>query len=343
MHNRLRIPAPQAVQSEAMEPAQSQAFSESLLAAMPQLREKPHLGVPSSNPALYLGHEVSNSTTALGLRAALHLDRVQSRSTGKERDAESGNDYFGARYYSSAMGRFMSPDWSAKEDPVPYAKLDNPQTLNLYAYMLNNPLGGVDADGHFSCESSACREWAFAASHPWIAREVGPVFTALSPIGLHSTNISTNAVRFTTGMGLSENASHEGSEVNAMRHTLWSSTITSQYGAGTAQQIGNAHEDNPNVDLSIRSFSGKGAMAQADQTTDLLNNQIGQSIGAANPGASMNQLAGAALDYYHSTGLYTAATNADGTVSVSQTKLSDQQYSAAKQQLQKMDDKGFKQ
>ncbi|MHB8889968.1 MAG: RHS repeat-associated core domain-containing protein [Acidobacteriaceae bacterium] len=33
------------------------------------------------------------------------------RFTGKERDAESGLDYFGARYYSSAMGRFMSPDW----------------------------------------------------------------------------------------------------------------------------------------------------------------------------------------------------------------------------------------
>jgi RHS repeat-associated protein len=305
-------------------------------------------GVPELNClSLPFGNDLGNPRATDCVPApnatALAADAAEPHFTGKERDTESGNDYFEARYYSSSMGRFMSPDWSAKEEPVPYAKMDNPQTLNLYAYMLNNPLGGVDADGHFSCESSACREWAFAASHPWIAREVGPVFTALSPIGLHSTNISTNAVRFTTGMGLSENASHEGSEVNAMRHTLWSSTITSQYGAGIAQQIGNAHEDNPNVDLSIRSFSGKGAMAQADQTTGLLNNQIGQSIGAANPGASMNQLAGAALDYYHSTGLYTAATNADGTVSVSQTKLSDQQYSAAKQQLQKMDDKGFKQ
>ena len=67
--------------------------------------------------------------------------------TGKERDAESGNDYFGARYYSSAMGRFMSPDWSAKAEPVPYAKLDNPQSLNLYAYVLNNPLSRADLDG----------------------------------------------------------------------------------------------------------------------------------------------------------------------------------------------------
>jgi RHS repeat-associated protein len=68
--------------------------------------------------------------------------------TGKERDTESGNDYFGARYYSSAMGRFMSPDWSVKEEPVPYAKLDDPQTLNLYSYAGNNPLIRTDADGH---------------------------------------------------------------------------------------------------------------------------------------------------------------------------------------------------
>ena len=71
-----------------------------------------------------------------------------SISTGKERDTESGNDYFGARYYSSSMGRFMSPDWAAKASPVPYATFGNPQSLNLYSYMHNNPLGGVDADGH---------------------------------------------------------------------------------------------------------------------------------------------------------------------------------------------------
>ena len=53
-----------------------------------------------------------------------------------------------ARYYSSAMGRFMSPDWSAKAEPVPYAKLDDPQSLNLNAYVRNNPLTRVDLDGH---------------------------------------------------------------------------------------------------------------------------------------------------------------------------------------------------
>lgn len=82
--------------------------------------------------------------------AACANEHAQSRLrfTGKERDAESGNDYFDARYYSSAMGRFLSPDWSAKEDPVPYANLENPQTLNLYSYVQNNPLLKPDLDGH---------------------------------------------------------------------------------------------------------------------------------------------------------------------------------------------------
>ncbi len=72
--------------------------------------------------------------------------------TGKERDIESGNDYFGARYYASTMGRWMSPDWSVKVMPVPYAKLDNPQSLNLYAYVGNNPLIRFDVDGHYDCQ-----------------------------------------------------------------------------------------------------------------------------------------------------------------------------------------------
>jgi len=76
---------------------------------------------------------------------------VQPHSTGKERDTESGNDYFLARYYNSNTGRFLSPDWSATEDPVPYANLDNPQSLNLYSYVLNNPLSRDDPNGHADC------------------------------------------------------------------------------------------------------------------------------------------------------------------------------------------------
>ncbi len=75
--------------------------------------------------------------------------------TGKERDAESGLDYFGARYYASNMGRFMSPDWAAQAEPVPYASLAAPQSLNLYSYVGNNPLNRVDMDGHVDYGSGA--------------------------------------------------------------------------------------------------------------------------------------------------------------------------------------------
>lgn len=48
----------------------------------------------------------------------------------------------------------MSPDWSAKAEPVPYAKLDNPQSVNLYAYVGNNPLSRFDPDGHWICHGN---------------------------------------------------------------------------------------------------------------------------------------------------------------------------------------------
>ena len=62
--------------------------------------------------------------------------------TGKERDAESGNDYFGARYYASTMGRWLSPDPSNLGVDI-YL----PQTWNRYNYAVNNPLSIADRNG----------------------------------------------------------------------------------------------------------------------------------------------------------------------------------------------------
>ena len=54
--------------------------------------------------------------------------------TGKERDSETGLDFFGARY---TQGRFMSADSEG-------AKPEDPQSWNRYAYVTNNPLRYVD-------------------------------------------------------------------------------------------------------------------------------------------------------------------------------------------------------
>lgn len=68
-------------------------------------------------------------------------DSIRQKFTGKERDTETGLDYFIARYYSSIQGRFTSADSFG-------GAAVNPQTLNLYAYGLNNPLKFIDPTGH---------------------------------------------------------------------------------------------------------------------------------------------------------------------------------------------------
>jgi RHS repeat-associated protein len=67
---------------------------------------------------------------------------------GKERDTETGNDDFGARYYSNRFGRWLSADWSSVPVAVPYANLTNPQTLNLYSMVSDDPESFADLDGH---------------------------------------------------------------------------------------------------------------------------------------------------------------------------------------------------
>jgi len=93
------------------------------------------------------------------LPAACHFSEASghwSISTGKERDTETGNDDFGARYYSNRFGRWLSADWSDIPAPVPYANLSNPQTLNLYAMVNDNPETFADLDGHCGGPNDPC-------------------------------------------------------------------------------------------------------------------------------------------------------------------------------------------
>jgi RHS repeat-associated protein len=83
-----------------------------------------------------------------GMQSSTGSDPNHYKFTGKERDTESGLDEFGARYYGSSFGRFMTPDWATTPIDVPYADFGNPQSLNLYSYVKNNPTTFGDPDGH---------------------------------------------------------------------------------------------------------------------------------------------------------------------------------------------------
>src|SRR4030095_13936282 len=79
--------------------------------------------------------------------------KLPQKFTGKERDSETRLDYFGARYYSAAQGRFISAD-------APFADQhsEDPQSWNLYSYVRNKPLTTYDPDGRQGIDNEALQE-----------------------------------------------------------------------------------------------------------------------------------------------------------------------------------------
>ena len=96
---------------------------------------------------LQVGEEVfantGSRTTTQGFTAAGNppVDKARQKFTGYEQDAETGLNFAEARYDSSAQGRFTSADSVG-------GSAGNPQSLNRYAYVGNNPMNYSDPTGH---------------------------------------------------------------------------------------------------------------------------------------------------------------------------------------------------
>ncbi|MEW5976650.1 MAG: RHS repeat-associated core domain-containing protein [Acidobacteriota bacterium] len=91
---------------------------------------------------LPFGEEIGTSYGGRSAIAGYGAIDLRHKFTQKERDSESNLDYFGARYFSGAQGRFSSAD-------APFAdqRPNDPQSWSLYAYTRNNPLRFVDPSG----------------------------------------------------------------------------------------------------------------------------------------------------------------------------------------------------
>ena len=92
----------------------------------------------------------------MGIRSAAlgyGADSTRQKFTSKERDSETGLDFFGARYFAPVQGRFTSPD-----EPLYDQYADEPQSWNLYSYVRNNPLVYVDPNGKETCYYSTDKD-----------------------------------------------------------------------------------------------------------------------------------------------------------------------------------------
>ncbi len=92
--------------------------------------------------------------------------------TGQQNDSETGLDYYNARYYSPQIRHFTQPD-DVIADPY------NPQNLNRYAYVNNNPLTYNDPTGHcFGPFIVACV--GFVMAGPVVAANINPIIATVN-------------------------------------------------------------------------------------------------------------------------------------------------------------------
>jgi RHS repeat-associated protein len=243
-----------------------------------------------------------------GKEITASTDGETHKFTGKERDTESGLDFFGARYYSSAQGRYLSADWSATPVPVPYADFSSPQSLNLYSYVGNNPLNLTDPDGHccsFSASSIAdwvddkidtavnyYRDRAVASGSPGLAAAATFTAGATGDVGKGFTNL----LRTGESVGsLPENASagqvitavaEEGGRVGG---TI---LVVTAIGARANAPSGNTLRPGPNAEGSVPASGTRITTAERAQVNQLGNASGCHSCGASTPGTSSGNWVG---------------------------------------------------
>ena len=165
-----------------------------------------------------------------------------ARFTAKERDAESGLDYFGARYYGSALGRFTSPD------PGNHASHRiNPQSWNMYSYANNRPLSLVDPNGLEPVKAQAGTVSGFVQNMNSTPHKVGLATGAAAQKALLSLGETSNFAPTNTGVfNLSSNRyvyTGDGGWIDMVHFVFYAGRAAGYKANGDANPVGEAVQD----------------------------------------------------------------------------------------------------
>lgn len=153
---------------------------------------------------LPFGEEIPSS---LGGRSSVvgyvTTDKTRQKFTEKERDSESGMDYFLTRYHSPAQGRFTSPDTPLVGQHPTY-----PQSWNLYAYVRNNPCSLIDPNGQDCVYATDNGEGVESIDHNSSSGECGDTGGTWVPGNVKESNVNYNK-----GTEMFQVASNDGQNV----------------------------------------------------------------------------------------------------------------------------------
>ncbi|MCX6785201.1 MAG: RHS repeat-associated core domain-containing protein, partial [Candidatus Komeilibacteria bacterium] len=197
--------------------------------------------------------------------------------TGKERDQETDLLYYEARYYNSAIGRFISRDtWQGD--------IKDPQSLNKYSYVRNNPLRLVDPDGQaFVDYVNAAGGYAVGFSQGVGAFAVGTANSMAHPVQTFNQigNAGSAAGQWTNGFVRSYQTDPQGtlnSIAGSLNSAISSFESKSAYEQGKA--IGNIFGQ---IDAGV---AASGLTGQALKTSSVLDRPMyrGGSDMTARPG-----------------------------------------------------------
>ena len=242
--------------------------------------------VVSQHDFLPFGEEINagvgGRTTSMGYAHDPYaaIDPTQ-RFTGKERDAETGLDYFGARFFSGAQRRFTGPD-------APFADqhADDPRSWNLYGYVRNNPLQYVDPDG---------RE---AASFPLFnGKTLVPRPEQTKPLSPRQQQFGRGLIQIGVGIGVlastaTGNPTGPAGAVLAANGIL---TASAALALGTANTVGAAANQDVSRATEVLTATGNlgGLAATAATGGDLQAGQAAATVTSAVALAQAPQAAGA--------------------------------------------------
>lgn len=245
-----------------------------------------------------------------------------------------------AGFLSMATGMFATrSDAMARKYNMPVVVQIEPVNIE------GIPLGEVKDDPFQPTQDKKQGQKEFALRHPLITiNVVNPIHYLITGVTGFDEDTITGAATRLSVRAFGHPPGIDNVEINSVRHFIFQAAITASFGEEIARDIGYAHESR-SMDLAIRRFPAEtpGAQELADSTTDLLNNVIGRNIGKANPKASYKELAKIGLEYYKTHGLYQTGREASASpeLTVSQAKLTDEQYEKAIKRIDSLTDKGY--